>query len=275
MTTMNAMPQCQRWRNGRASYRLAREPIDTSRYGVEPIEERLAKPFIVANHYSGTYPAARFRAGLFRTVPFRKSELVGTAVFSVPMAPRAILHYTGQPKGVELGRFCLLDDVEANGETWFLARAMRLLSTALPDLRAVLSYSDPIPRHALDGTVVLPGHVGIVYQALSALYMGKSSARTIFLRPDGRTLLSERALCKLRADDSGADYAYAQLLAAGAPPRQQAEAGAAYVQRALREGPFRRFRHSGCHAYLWALGSHVERKAITAQRPALDYPKAA
>jgi hypothetical protein len=32
---------------------------------VEPIEESEAKAFIEVNHYSSTYPAAGFRAGVF------------------------------------------------------------------------------------------------------------------------------------------------------------------------------------------------------------------
>jgi len=36
----------QRWRERRDSYRPAREPIDVSRYAVEPIEESAAKGFV-------------------------------------------------------------------------------------------------------------------------------------------------------------------------------------------------------------------------------------
>lgn len=275
MTALDISSPCQRWRERRGTYRPAGEPIDTKRLGVELIAERDAKTFITTHHYSGTYPAARLRVGLLRTAPFRKPELVGAAVFSVPMAPRAILHYTGQSQGVELGRFCLLDDIAANGETWFLARAFKLLATSIPDVKFVLSYSDPIPRQALDGSLVLPGHVGTVYQAANARYLGRSSARTLFLQPDGRNL-SERALCKLRAEGSGADYAYAQLLAAGAPRRIAGESGAEYVRRALAEGPFRRFRHPGCHVYGFIInGTHAQRRAMMTAHETHPYPKKA
>lgn len=56
----------QRWRNGRASYRPAREVITTSDFEVAAIEsDRIAKDFVTTHHYSGSYPAARFRYGLY------------------------------------------------------------------------------------------------------------------------------------------------------------------------------------------------------------------
>lgn len=79
---------CQRWHKGRASYRLAGEPIDTTAYAVEPIDEKTARTFVLTHHYSASYPAARFRAGLFRARPFRAAELCGVAVFSVPEKSR-------------------------------------------------------------------------------------------------------------------------------------------------------------------------------------------
>ena len=66
-------------------------------------------------------------------------------------------------------------------------------------------------------------------------------------------MVSARALSKLRNDDRGAAYAYRDLLAAGAPPRQLGEDNRAYVARALAEGPFRRFKHPGNLTYTWAL----------------------
>lgn len=59
--------KCQRWTRRRDSYRPAGEPIDPSRYGVELIAEQVARDFVVREHYSGSYPAARCRVGLFRS----------------------------------------------------------------------------------------------------------------------------------------------------------------------------------------------------------------
>ncbi len=69
----------QRWNKRRASYRPAGEVINTRAYEVAPLDETSAKTFVLTNHYSGTYPAARFRYGLYRG-----GTLCGTAVFSHP-----------------------------------------------------------------------------------------------------------------------------------------------------------------------------------------------
>ena len=131
----------QRWRKRRTSYRPKGEPIDPGQFGVELIEEKVAKAFIREHHYSHSYPAARLRAGLFRS----GHGLVGVAVFSQPMNSRTIGRFADVSDGVELGRFVLLDDVEANGETWFLARAFRLLRKEKPEAEICISYSDPLP----------------------------------------------------------------------------------------------------------------------------------
>lgn len=125
---------CQRWREHRATYRPAGEPIDPTRYGIELIDDdTTAAGFVVRHHYSGNFPAARLRVGLYRQRRWVRPELVGVAVFSVSGQQAVVPHYMPglvAAQGVELGRFILLDDVEANGETWFLARAFAVLRTA-------------------------------------------------------------------------------------------------------------------------------------------------
>jgi hypothetical protein len=50
------------------------------------------------------------------------------------MNNHAVPKYTGLEAlaGVDLGRFVLLDQVEANGESWFLGRAFELLAQQAP-----------------------------------------------------------------------------------------------------------------------------------------------
>lgn len=271
MTQLDLLSGCQRWRRRRASYRPAGEPIDPSRYGVELLPgDKAARAFVEAHHYSGSYPAAALRVGLYRAQAGPAptgAQLVGVAVFSVPCQPRAIPRWCGVEarEGVELGRLVLLDDVPANGETWFLARAFNLLRAARPHCRAVLSYSDPVPRRAADGRLVLPGHVGTVYQALGATYHGRSSARTLLLDADGRPV-SGRALSKLRGGEVGREYARRALLAAGAPAQEPGEEIGAYLLRAVAH--LRPLRHGGNHAYTWRLD---RRRAPNPDR----YPKRA
>jgi len=261
--------RCQRWNHQRASFRPAGELFEPTRYGVELIDsDKVARAFVTTHHYSGSYPAARCRVGLYRM-----RELVGVAVFSVPMSNAALQKHCGTTDAVELGRFVLLDDVRANGETWFLARAFRALRAAKPGIRAVLSYSDPIRRVAADGSVVLPGHVGTIYQAANGRHTGRSKPATHWLDRRGM-ILSPRALSKIRNDHRGRDYAAAQLVAAGAPARAAHEDGRAWVTRALTDGPFRRFRHPGNLAYVWPVGrgARATRREFPTARP---YPKTA
>lgn len=268
---------CQRWRRQRDTYRPAGELIDPRRYGVEVIGEAEARAFVVRHHYSRSYPAARFRVGLFRSRGgAERPELVGVAVFSVPMSQRVIPKWTGQAPaaGVELGRLVLLDDVEGNGETWFLSRAFQLLRAGLPGVRAVVSCSDPVARIAEDGTRTTPGHVGCIYQGLNGRHVGRTGRATLWIGP-GCEVVSKRALSKLRHDDSGAGYAYAQLRALGAPARLPGETGKSYTARALADGPFYKFRHPGNLVYVWAIGGRGQRRQVARAFPApLAYPKA-
>ena len=263
---------CQRWRRGRDTYRPAGEPIDVARFGVDVVPEREARPFVKREHYSGSYPAARLAVGLFRARRWVVPELVGVAVFSTSMQPASIPAWTGQPAGagVELGRFVLLDEIPANGETWMLSRAFRCLAEEIPEVRAVLSYADP-HRLVTPGGVVTPGHIGIIYQAHNGRHVGRSKPRWRWVGPDGK-VISERALSKLRNDERGAAYAYRRLCALGAPARRLGEDGGSYVARALQEGPFLRDRHPGCLAYVWPVGGR-QRETARGFPQALPYPK--
>jgi len=260
--------RCQRWRARKAVYRHIGEAFDPSRYAVAPVEERPAREFVCEHHYAGSYPAARYRVGLFHKEPFAAERLVGVAVFAVPMNQRVVPRYTGcaPSEGVDLARFVLLDACPGNSESWFLARAFRCLRAERPDIRAVVSYSDPVPRQALDGTVVLPGHIGIIYQASGAQYHGRGSARRLLLDARGR-VVSDRLLAKVRREEQGAGYAVRTLIQAGAPAPRPGEDPRAYVERAVSSGAFRSMRHGGNHVYSWRL----DRRGAT---PPQRYPKA-
>lgn len=153
---------CQRWRARRDTYRPAGEPIDTSRYEVAAIaDDRTAKAFVVAEHYSQSYPAARFRFGLYA----RGGALAGVAVVSHPPRESVLDALPGEGlERAELGRLVLLDSVPANGETWFLGRArlprsLRGLPTAFrgdykrAEMSINLREGDPVLTIQVDGDV--------------------------------------------------------------------------------------------------------------------------
>ena len=276
----------QRWRSGRDTYRPAGEPFDPRDYEVAPIlDDTTAAAFVRTHHYSRSYPAARFRFGLYaRRVGTGRDEtghhgaeaglLVGVAVFSVPPRPEVTTAwFHGDPLShVELGRFVLLDRVRANAESWTLARCFRLLRRE--GIGGVVSFSDPAPR-VLDGRKLFGGHVGTIYQASNAVYAGRSRARTLRLfraGPDRGRVFSDRAASKVRSADRGHAYAVVQLVAAGAEPPAST---APYALRAWADRWVPRatapMRHPGNHRYLFGL----DRRALTdrARREARPYPK--
>lgn len=257
----------QRWLFRKDRYRPAGEPIDAHEYEVAPIDDdATAKGFVLEHHYSGTYPAARFRSGLYN----RYGTLVGVAVFSHPCRDSVLTSvFPGRATdAVELGRFVLTNDVPANGETWFLGQAFAHLRRE--GLRGVVSFSDPFPRTDEHGHRVFPGHIGTIYQAHNAVYTGRATARTLRLLPKGQ-VLSDRAIQKIRRAERGWSYAVEQLVRAGAKLdadltiERERQAWLARTLKALT----RTVRHPGNHRYAWALN-----RRVSVALPTLPYPKA-
>jgi hypothetical protein len=250
----------QRWRDRIHTFRSPNEIINTSEFDVAEIAaDSEPKAFIQQHHYSGTYPAARIRYGLYR-----RGELAGVAVFSHPCNDKVLTSvFPGAATdSVELGRFVLLDTVAGNGETWFLARCFERLRGKLA---GVVSFSDPLPRVDGAGNTVFVGHVGTIYQAHNARYLGRGTARRLRLLPDGQ-VLSDRALQKIRAGERGWQSAAAVLEHHGATPCPP-DNRSVWLQTWL---PLmtRVVKHPGNHKYAW---SFVKRKPITL--PSMPYPK--
>jgi hypothetical protein len=251
----------QRWRDHRDSYRPAGEPIRAADYDVAPIPgDTPARAFVERHHYEHSFPAARARFGLYRL-----GELVGVAVLSHPPSEAALdasLPFGGDGRA-ELGRFVLLDDVPANGESWFLARAFELARR--DGFTAIVAHSDPETRTTRDGATVFAGHIGTIYQATNARYVGRTDARTRRVLPDG-AIFSDRAWSKLRARERGWRRAVDLLLEHGAPPVEGE--WREWLTRAVG-ATTRPVRHRGNHRYVWALDRRVARHLPTSQ----PYPK--
>ena len=49
-------------------------------------------------------------------------------------------------------------------------------------------HSDPCAIRAPEGQEIFPGHLGGIYQARSAHYLGRTKARTVLVTPDGQVL---------------------------------------------------------------------------------------
>jgi len=252
----------QRWLFGRDSYRKPEEPIRPSEYEVSEFKGDLEpKRFVEAHHYSGSYPAARFRFGLHR-----HGQLVGVAVFSHPCRDSVLTNvFPGKATdSVELGRFVLLDEVPANGETFMLGRCFSGLRKH--DLRGVLSFSDPVPRKDVQGRTVFKGHLGTIYQAHNGRFLGRGTARTLRILPDG-TIFSDRAASKVRAGVKGWEYSSRILREFGADePWEDRKAWLSH----WRPKVTRTFRHPGNFKYAWGLDRRMQKALPAAAGP---YPK--
>lgn len=258
---------CQRWRDRRESYRPAREVVRTSELDVVAIaNDATPRAFVEQHHYSGSYPSALERFGLYR-----RGQLAGVAVFSYPTNDKSLVNIFPRldvgTESMELGRLVLLDEVGANAESYFVARCFEQLRAL--GVRGIRSDSDPIARATSDGRTVTPGHVGTVYQALNGRYLGRGTARTLYLLPDG-TALSARSMQKIRKAERGWLGAAARLHRAVDVEAIEAaaDAGARRAWLALVTRQLRRIRHPGNHRYAWALDRRVR-----LELPAMSYPK--
>lgn len=274
---------CQRWARRVPAWQHHDRPgFDPARYAVVDLDERSARRFVVEHHYSGTWPAARLRYGLIDRAPHLDAypdpdpsavtplgHLVGVAVLGVPMHPRVLLapfpDLVPYAESLELARLVLLDPVPGNGETWFLARAFRRAASS--GVRGIVAFSDPVPRHR-HNQLIMPGHVGFTYQGHNAIYLGRGTARTLILLPDG-TSLPARAAAKLTGTEPGWRGVAARLARLGAPPPAAQEPPGRWLPRALTAIGATRVRHPGNHRYAWPL----HRRAARIGLPALPYPK--
>lgn len=257
---------CQRWLLGREFRRPAGETIRTSEYDVEKLGPVEAKAFVEAHHYSGSCspPAHPFAL-------YRHGNLSGVAVFG-PLcsenAHKAVFPTLTSKEGVTLGRLVLLDNVPGNGESYFIARAFKLL--AADGVVAVESCADPEPRSTVDGRRVHKGHCGGIYQATNGKYIGKTNPASLRLLPDG-TVFSNRSSGKVVRAEQGRVYAGAELVAWGADPLRNEEDPLEWV-RYWRTRLTRPMRHQGNHRYVWCLDKR-KRYEVLDRHTALPYPK--
>jgi hypothetical protein len=262
---------CQRWRGRRQTWQPAGEVFNPRGYAVLPIaDDNTASGYVLANHYSGSYVSALHRFGLYRG-----DLLVGVAVYSNPVTSKVLTKVFPEllpaRESVELGRFVLDQDVPGNAESWTLARCHEYLTAA--GVAGVVSFADPTPRRLADGTVITPGHIGVIYQATNAVYTGRGSARSLWVLPNG-TVMNGKALQKIRDQDCGHEYAEQMLTRWGARPMYPGEDPRVWLREAKTAAGVTMFQHPGNHRYVFVLGAtRTARRAVKIALPALPYPK--
>ena len=263
----------QRWRERRDSFRRRGEAFDPSAFGVELVRKGPAADFVTRHHYAATMPQTSVRVGLYRSRLFFAPELVGVATFGTGASQASVPKWSGlaSEHGLHLNRLVLLDEVEFNAETFFLARAFAALRAERPAVRVVLSYSDPVPRRDEAGRLTMPGHVGACYQAKGARFVGRTEPETKWLDSRG-VLLDPRSLSKVRNEERGGESFERYLVALGAPVRAVGQSPREWLPLALERGPFVRTRHPGNLVYLFDPAGRANRLP-PGSAPALPYVK--
>jgi hypothetical protein len=261
---------CQRWNQQHEHWQHTRDDFfRPHRYRVQPLDEQTARTFTTTHHYSRSWPAAQLRFGLVED----GEHLVGTCVFGVPMRDTVLTNvfpaFEPYRQSMELSRLVLHDRVPANAESWFVARVFR--EVARLGVRGVVAWSDPVPRWN-HGRRVMPGHVGIVYQALGARYTGRGTARWLTVLPGG-TVLTDRTRAKITGKARGGAGAIARLVDLGAPAKPDRMPGREWLPEALVAIGARKLWHPGNHRYAWSIGPRWSRHAYPVALPAQPYPK--
>ncbi|MCX4682271.1 hypothetical protein OG413_44630 [Streptomyces sp. NBC_01433] len=287
MQTGDSRGFTQRWRYGTPTWRHVSEGgFRADRYEVTGINEADAKAFVQRHHYLSGWPAVLHRFGLLDReaalhdddIAVDGSPLVGVLVLAVPMNMRVLTnpfpHLVPLRESAEIARLVLTEAVPSNGESFFTAAALRRV--AADGLKGAVMFSDPVPRWRLTekGKIIQTrGHLGIVYQSLSAVYTGRGTARTLTVLPDGTTLTA-RARSKLLRQESGALGVARRLERLGAPPRPAGQPLAVWLDHSLAQIGAERLPHPGNHRYILRVGrTRAERTRTVIGLKPQPYPK--
>lgn len=277
----------QRWRYGTPTWRHVSEGgFRADRYEVMDIDEADAKAFVQRHHYLSGWPAVLHRLGLLDReavldeddIAVDGSPLVGVLVLAVPMNMRVLTNpfpsLVPLRESAEIARLVLTESVPSNGESFFTSAALR--HVAAEGLRGAVMFSDPVPRRRITETgkiLETRGHLGIVYQSLSAVYTGRGTARTLTVLPDGTTLTA-RSRSKLLRQESGALGVARRLERLGAPPRAAGQPLGTWLEQSLALIGAERLPHPGNHRYILRVGrTRAERTRTVIALTPQPYPK--
>lgn len=142
-------------------------------YEVRKIPGGVGREFIKEHHYSKGCHNGPMAWGLFDG-----GDLIGVCAFATPNSERVRASIFGpehKDHVTELHRLVILDVTPRNAESWFIVRALRGLHEYRPGIWGVLSFADETE-----------GHVGTIYQATNALYLGRTARRRFWRDCDGR-----------------------------------------------------------------------------------------
>jgi len=157
------------------------DTMSIDEFHIERIDTSKARDFIKENHYSHTCHNGPMAWGIYHTVKWTKTELVGVIAFATPISEnvRKSLwkeEYVDEMKDktTELHRLVTLDKCPKNTESWFISRVLDRLKEERPKYKAVISFADSTE-----------GHKGKIYQATNAIYYGTTGEHNFYREPSG------------------------------------------------------------------------------------------
>ncbi len=202
---------------------------------VRPVSAATLRGAMASYHYSGRMPDAvqECFAGYYGQT-FAGGIAFGPGAASVrnelpDLTPQDVR---------ELVRLWSPDGMPRNTESRLIAASLR----ALRGIRLVVSFSDPSE-----------GHVGTIYQATNAVYLGMSGGGTRYVTPAGERVHGRLAgVYRMRHPDKYSGMTNSAIA--------DAEGWASQTT-------------TGKHRYAWALGSRADKRTLAAL--SLPYPKLA
>jgi hypothetical protein len=141
---------------------------------IQSINKKVAKQFIIDNHYTHKWSLCRIAYGIYynsntKSKFFESDDkmLIGCLVYGQPVGRSAASSLSDELKiqeVLELTRLFIHDGYGKNIESYCIAQSFKLLNRDFPNVKAIISYSD-----------CEQGHTGVIYQATGFIYQGNSS----------------------------------------------------------------------------------------------------
>jgi hypothetical protein len=252
----------QRWRRRKALFLQRQVFFNPRHHEIENIPTKSAAEWIIKHHYLGSFPSATVCYGIFR-----HGELSGVSVLGTAQHKNTIPNVFGKSHAKDcllLQRFALLDALEFNAESYFLARVRALLKGE--GYCGILTMSDETAKTDLLGNITFPEHIGTIFKSDNAVYLGRSDKSIEYLFSDG-SVLSNRSFSKLVNGESGWNYMARKFESYGAsncpPTASERREWGFYWRNQLT----RKQQNTGKLRYAWSLHPKVTLPA------SLPYPR--
>jgi len=127
-----------------------------------PTDKESIHPFIL-KHYLKSWPNGIKRIyGIERT----GKGLIGMVIYGLPLfsAVKSMKLDMGKNQVFELKRLFIEDTDLPHIESYVIAQSLKMIKSEFPDVKVVITFADE-----------KVGHVGGIYQATNAIYLGKSA----------------------------------------------------------------------------------------------------